>query len=44
MAQAFKLPDLGEGLALAREALTSGRAGERLDELVAFSQAEAVTT
>lgn len=44
IAAAGQAADLREGLALAREALTSGRAGERLDELVAFSQAEAVTT
>jgi anthranilate phosphoribosyltransferase len=36
--------DLREGLSFAREALASGRATERLDELIAFSQAEAVTT
>jgi anthranilate phosphoribosyltransferase len=30
--------DLGEGLELAREALDSGAAAARLDELVAFSQ------
>ncbi len=33
--------DLREGLELAREAVDSGAAGTRLDELVAFSQAEA---
>ena len=33
--------DLREGLALAREALNSGAAGERLEQLVAFSRAEA---
>jgi anthranilate phosphoribosyltransferase len=33
--------DLREGLELAREALDSGAAGERLEELIAFSRAEA---
>ena len=33
--------DLREGLELAREALDSGAAGERLEQLVAFSRAEA---
>ena len=33
--------DLREGLELAREALDSGAAGERLGELIAFSRAEA---
>ncbi|HEX6699842.1 MAG TPA: anthranilate phosphoribosyltransferase [Gaiellaceae bacterium] len=33
--------DLREGLGLAREALDSGVAGERLEQLVAFSRAEA---
>ncbi len=33
--------DLREGLELAREAVDSGAAGARLDELVAFTQAEA---
>ena len=33
--------DLREGLGLAREALNSGAAGERLGQLVAFSRAEA---
>ena len=33
--------DLREGLGLAREALNSGAAGERLEQLVAFSRAEA---
>ncbi len=32
--------DLGEGLALAREAVASGAAGERLDALAAFSRGE----
>jgi anthranilate phosphoribosyltransferase len=32
--------DIREGLALAREAIDSGSAAARLDELVAFSQAE----
>jgi anthranilate phosphoribosyltransferase len=31
--------DLKEGLGLAREALESGRAAERLEELIRFSQA-----
>ena len=35
--------DLREGLALAREALDSGAAAARLDELVAFSRAAEVT-
>jgi anthranilate phosphoribosyltransferase len=34
--------DLAEGLGLAREAVESGAAGERLDALVAFTQAERV--
>ena len=34
--------DLAEGLALAREAVDSGAAGARLDELSAFTQAEVV--
>ena len=34
--------DLGEGLGLAREALDSGAAAARLEELVAFSQGVAV--
>jgi anthranilate phosphoribosyltransferase len=34
--------DLREGLGLAREALDSGLAGERLEELIAFSRAEVV--
>ena len=34
--------DLEEGLGLAREAIDSGAAGERLETLVAFSRAEAV--
>ena len=34
--------DLKEGIGLAREAIDSGAAGERLDELVAFSRAEGV--
>ena len=33
--------DLREGLELAREAVDSGAAGARLDELVAFTQEEA---
>ena len=32
--------DLAEGLGLAREALDSGAAGERLDELIVFSTGE----
>jgi len=44
IAAAGHAADLREGLALAREALDSGRAAERLDQLIAFSQAEAVTT
>jgi anthranilate phosphoribosyltransferase len=32
--------DLREGVGLAREAVDSGAAGERLDELIAFSQAQ----
>ena len=32
--------DLGEGLALAAEAVDSGAAAARLEELVAFSRAE----
>jgi anthranilate phosphoribosyltransferase len=35
--------DLREGLALAREALDSGAAASRLDELIAFSRGAAVT-
>jgi anthranilate phosphoribosyltransferase len=34
--------DLQDGLGLAREALDSGLAGERLEELIAFSRAEVV--
>jgi anthranilate phosphoribosyltransferase len=34
--------DLAEGLALAREAIDTGAAAERLDALIAFSQAEVV--
>jgi anthranilate phosphoribosyltransferase len=34
--------DLRDGLGLAREALDSGLAGERLEELIAFSRAEVV--
>ena len=34
--------DLAEGLALAREALDSGAAATRLEELIAFSQGVAV--
>jgi anthranilate phosphoribosyltransferase len=35
--------DLAEGVGLAREAIDSGAAGERLDALIAFSQEPAVT-
>jgi anthranilate phosphoribosyltransferase len=35
--------DLGEGVGLAREAIDSGAAGERLEALIAFSQEPAVT-
>jgi anthranilate phosphoribosyltransferase len=35
--------DLGEGVGLAREAIDSGAAGERLQALIAFSQEPAVT-
>jgi anthranilate phosphoribosyltransferase len=35
--------DLGEGVALAREAVDSGAAGERLEALIAFSKEPAVT-
>jgi anthranilate phosphoribosyltransferase len=35
--------DLGEGVGLAREAIDSGAAGERLEALIAFSQEAAVT-
>jgi anthranilate phosphoribosyltransferase len=31
-------PDLGEGIELAREAVDSGAAGERLELLIRFSQ------
>ncbi|HEY8192371.1 MAG TPA: hypothetical protein VIF36_00455, partial [Gaiellaceae bacterium] len=34
--------DLEDGLGLAREALDSGRAATRLEELIAFSRAEVV--
>ncbi|MDX6518990.1 MAG: anthranilate phosphoribosyltransferase, partial [Gaiellaceae bacterium] len=40
IAAAGHADDLAGGLALAREAIDSGGAGERLDELVAFSRAE----
>jgi anthranilate phosphoribosyltransferase len=42
IAAAGHAEDLGEGLELAREAVDSGAAAERLDELVAFSRAERV--
>jgi anthranilate phosphoribosyltransferase len=35
--------DLGEGVGIAREAIDSGAAGERLEALIAFSQEPAVT-
>ena len=35
--------DLGEGVGLAREAIDSGAAGERLESLIAFSQEPVVT-
>jgi anthranilate phosphoribosyltransferase len=35
--------DLGEGVGLAREAIDSGAAGERLEALIAFTQEPAVT-
>ena len=40
IAAAGHADDLAEGLALAARALDSGAAGERLDELIAFSRAE----
>ena len=40
IAAAGHADDLAGGLALAREAIDSGAAGERLDELIAFSRAE----
>ncbi|MGB2952702.1 MAG: anthranilate phosphoribosyltransferase [Gaiellaceae bacterium] len=43
IAAAGHAADLREGLELAREALDSGAAAERLDRLIAFSQAEEVT-
>jgi anthranilate phosphoribosyltransferase len=42
IAAAGHATDLEEGLGLAREAIDSGAAGERLEALIAFSQAEAV--
>ena len=42
IAAAGHAKDLEEGLGIAREAIDSGAAGERLETLVAFSQAEAV--
>ena len=42
IAAAGRAKDLEEGLGIAREAIDSGAAGERLEALVAFSQAEAV--
>jgi anthranilate phosphoribosyltransferase len=44
IAAAGHAADLREGLPLAREALDSGRAAERLGELIAFSQAETVAS
>jgi anthranilate phosphoribosyltransferase len=43
IAAAGHAADLGEGLELAREAVDSGAAAARLDELVSFSQAAEVT-
>jgi len=40
IAAAGRAADLAEGLVLAREAIDSGRAAERLDQLVAFSGGE----
>ena len=40
IAAAGRAADLAEGLVLAREAIDSGRAAERLDQLVAFSEGE----
>jgi anthranilate phosphoribosyltransferase len=42
IAAAGHAADLCEGLELAREAVDSGAAAERLDQLIAFSQAEGV--
>ena len=42
IAAAGHAKDLEEGLGIAREAIDSGAAGERLEALVAFSRAEAV--
>ena len=42
IAAAGHAKDIGEGLGVAREAIDSGAAGERLEALVAFSRAEAV--
>jgi anthranilate phosphoribosyltransferase len=42
IAAAGHAEDLGEGLALARETVDSGAAATRLDELIAFSQADLV--
>jgi anthranilate phosphoribosyltransferase len=42
IAAAGHAPDLGEGLGLAREAVDSGAAAARLEELIAFSQASEV--
>jgi anthranilate phosphoribosyltransferase len=44
IAAAGQARDLREGLALAREAINSGAATARLDELIAFTQAAEVTT
>ena len=42
IAAAGHAKDLEEGLGVAREAIDSGAAGERLETLIAFSRAEAV--
>jgi len=42
IAAAGHAADLREGVGLAREAIDCGAAGERLDELIAFSQAQAL--
>src|SRR5918992_176858 len=44
IAAAGHAEDLGDGYALAAEAVDSGAAGERLEALAAFSQAQAVQT
>jgi anthranilate phosphoribosyltransferase len=40
IAAAGRAKDLREGLGVAREAIDSGAAAQRLDELIAFTQAE----